>query len=104
MGKKKSGGWVGSTRKERLPIDWPELRRLVKARDGGICHLCGQPGADRVDHVVPGDDHSLANLAEVHDYAPPHCHRFKSSDEGHQAQARIRAMGRMPTERHPGLL
>lgn len=104
MPQKKSGGWVGSTRKERLPVDWPKLRKEVFTRDGKICHICGGPGADRVDHIVPGDNHDPSNLAPVHDYAPPHCHRKKSSREGHAAQAKIRATGRMPKEAHPGLI
>lgn len=78
--------WYGSTRKSRLPSDWSTRRLVVLKRDKGICHLCGEPGADTVDHVIAGDDHSLGNLKAVHDKVPPHCHRFKSSAEGHQAQ------------------
>ena len=100
---KKPGGWTDSTRRDRLPVDWPALRKFVFARDGKICHLCGQDGADRVDHIKAGDNHDPSNLAPVHDRAAPHCHRFKSSAEGHQAQRRIRAMGKMPKEAHPGL-
>jgi 5-methylcytosine-specific restriction protein A len=55
-------------------------------RDKGICYICGGDGADRVDHIVAGDDHSLTNLAAVHDATPPHCHRAKSSAEGIDAQ------------------
>ena len=56
-------------------------------RDKGICHLCGEPGADTVDHIKQGDDHGLDNLAPVHDRIAPHCHRAKSSAEGHAAKA-----------------
>lgn len=101
---KPTGGWAGSTRKERLPVDWAQLRKLVFARDGKICYLCGGDGADRVDHKVPGDNHDPVNLAPVHDRAPPHCHRKKSSAEGHAAQRRKRALGKMPIEAHPGLI
>lgn len=79
--------WQGSTRKQRLPKDWPTRRLIVLRRDKGICHLCGQPGADTVDHIQPGDNHELTNLAPVHDRVPPHCHRYKSSAEGNQTQA-----------------
>lgn len=59
---------------------------IVLRRDKGICYLCGGEGADTVDHIVPGDDHSLGNLAAVHDRIAPHCHRIKSSREGIDAQ------------------
>jgi 5-methylcytosine-specific restriction enzyme A len=99
------GQWAGSTRRGRLPTDWPDRVRRVKARDKGICYLCEQPGADTVDHIVPGDDHALTNLAAVHDRNPPHCHRAKSSAEG--AAARKTKGGyvsqRRPRERHPGI-
>jgi 5-methylcytosine-specific restriction protein A len=78
--------WQGTTRKQRLPKDWTTRRLVVLKRDKGVCYLCGQPGADRVDHIVPGDNHSLTNLAAVHDAVEPHCHRYKSSQEGHEAQ------------------
>jgi 5-methylcytosine-specific restriction protein A len=58
---------------------------VVLKRDRGVCYLCGKPGADRVDHVIPNDDHSLENLKAVHDAVAPHCHRFKSSQEGTKA-------------------
>jgi 5-methylcytosine-specific restriction protein A len=59
---------------------------IVLKRDNGICYLCGEPGADTVDHIVPNDDHGLTNLAAVHDRVPPHCHRSKSSTEGLNSQ------------------
>lgn len=78
--------WKGSTRRERLPADWRTRRIVVLKRDKGICYICKQEGADTVDHVIPGDDHGLHNLAAVHDRVPPHCHRKKSSEEGNAAQ------------------
>jgi 5-methylcytosine-specific restriction protein A len=94
--------WATSNRKSRLPHDWPTRRRAVLDRDAGICYLCGQPGADRVDHKTPGDDHSLANLGAVHDTNPPHCHRYKSSHEG--AQARWKYSTERERETPPGML
>lgn len=41
----------------------------VLRRDHGICHLCGQPGADTADHLVPaslGGTDDLSNLAAAH--------------------------------------
>lgn len=100
---KGSGGWVGSQRLERLPADWPARKRAAFQLYGRTCHLCGGPGADSIDHVVAGDDHSIENLRPVHDRVEPHCHRRKSSAEGHEAMRKIRASGRYPTEPHPGL-
>jgi 5-methylcytosine-specific restriction protein A len=97
-----SGRWQGSYRRKRLPPGWETVMRpVVFATYGDTCHLCGQPGADTIDHVTPGDDHSLANLRPAHDDP---CHRLKSAHEGVAARARRRALVRRPTEPHPGLL
>lgn len=48
--------------------DYPKNRALCLAASD-ICWLCGYPGADTADHVVPitrGGDHSLANLKPAH--------------------------------------
>jgi 5-methylcytosine-specific restriction protein A len=98
--------WAGSTRRARLPKEWHAQRQRILRIHGRICHLCGGPGADAVDHVRPGDDHSDENLRPVHDKVPPHCHRAKSSAEGGQAngvrrRAQVAARKR-PAEAHPG--
>lgn len=96
------GSWHGSTRRTRLPPHWSTvIVPRILARDHGLCHLCGEYGADTVDHVTAGDDHSDSNLAAVHDHAPPHCHRYKSSAEGNAARWAVREK-RTP-EQHPGL-
>lgn len=92
-------GWETSDRRQRLPPDWNARRRRVLERDRGICHVCGLPGADQVDHVIAGDDHSDANLAAIH--AVP-CHRDKTTAEAAAARARQPRRQR-PAERHPGL-
>lgn len=79
--------WYGSTRTSRLPKDWATRRLIVMRRDQGICHICRQPGADTIDHITQGDDHTLENLAPIHDRVAPHCHRYKSSKEGNEAKA-----------------
>lgn len=72
-----------SARAARLPPGWhTRYRPAVFARNGDVCYLCGKPGADTIDHKRRGDDHSLANLAPVHDRNPPHCHRAKTAREG----------------------
>ncbi|GES27927.1 HNH endonuclease [Streptomyces angustmyceticus] len=100
-----SGGWQGSSRWRRLPANWrSELRPAAHARNPEhICHLCGRPGGDYLDHKNPGDDHSLDNLDWAHDRVPPHCHRYKSSAEGHAAKRKMPGRKR-PPEQHPGLL
>lgn len=101
-----SGQWEGSDRRIRLPKEWHAQRQRILRNHGRICHVCGGPGADTVDHVKPGDDHSDENLRPIHDRVPPHCHRSKSSSEGGQAAGRARraqvAAKRRPAERHPG--
>jgi 5-methylcytosine-specific restriction endonuclease McrA len=90
--------WRTSTRRGRLPADWPQRRRRVFQRDGRVCRLAyaGCIGvATEVDHVSPGDDHSEGNLQAV---CSP-CHRIKSSREGAAAVPRL---NRDP-ETHPAL-
>lgn len=92
--------WEGSTRKYRLPADWPKRRAAVKRRARGRCEVyeagmrCRSFGAE-CDHVVPGDDHSLANLRWI---CVPH-HRVKSAREGAAARPRLNR----PAEVHPAL-
>ncbi|WP_038516710.1 HNH endonuclease [Amycolatopsis japonica] len=94
--------WQGSARRERLPRNWEtEIRPKVLERDRYVCQIKGQ-GCTRhatdVDHVTPGDDHSLANLRAVCST----CHGRKSSAEGVAARARLRALRARPLGRHPG--
>lgn len=76
--------WATSKRKDRLTVSGSaeQARRLrILQRDLGTCHVCGQLGADQVDHVVPlsegGADEEF-NLASIH--AEP-CHREKTACE-----------------------
>ncbi len=101
-----NGQWAGSTRRFRLPTNWyTELVPETFAVYGDICHVCGSPGADQVDHVIPGDDHSLANRRPVHGpNTPQRCHVYKSSAEGGRAAQARKPRMRRPPEPHPGLL
>lgn len=94
------GGWRGAERSRlgRLPPDWRTTTRRILARDGGVCHVCGEYGANEVDHIVAGDDHRLSNLAAIHGYP---CHRRKTAREANAARWRNKA--RREPEKHPGL-
>ena len=44
-------------------------REMVMRRDKGMCHLCGEPYADTMDHIVPvawGGSDDPSNLAPAH--------------------------------------
>jgi hypothetical protein len=99
--------YQGSTRRERLPANWPALRaeakRLNPAR---ICHQCGEPGGTTLDHKERGDLICLApaqhgpgcqcNLDWIHDRQDVkagrsriNCHGRKTGAEGAAARQRI---------------
>lgn len=103
-----AGGWQNSNRRSQLPSNWASIRRRVFRRDGGQCVIiehgirCPEDATD-CDHIVPGNDHSEANLRSL---CKRH-HLEKSSREGGAArQAKRRAINNRlaRTERHPGLL
>jgi len=76
--------WAGSTRRRRLPGDWPTRRRKVLDRDP-ICVIqtaCEGSLSTVCDHRIPGDDHSYENLQGICSA----CDRVKSSQEGNDAQ------------------
>lgn len=98
-------GWETSTRRSRLPKDWPKRRAQTKRRAQGRCegvdlngagirtHVaeCDGIGTD-CDHDKRGDDHSLSNLR----WLSAECHKAKTQAE---QPTRIR-----PPEQHPGRL
>jgi len=49
---------------------YQKARAAVLVRDRGICWLCGRPGANTADHVVPlavgGHPYDMANLRAAH--------------------------------------
>lgn len=97
--------WEGSDRAQRLPKDWPRIRRRILIRDRRTCQING-PGclgrATEVDHIDPGDNHDPANLQAV----CTTCHAHKSAREGGAASAAARAARPRlrPQPKHPGLL
>ncbi len=104
-----TGRWATSTRRDRLPADWPKRRARILKRDGFRCTEELADGkrcpaaANEVDHLVAGDDHSDLNLASK---CKPH-HAAKSAREGAAAAAVARSKRpgrRRPREPHPGLI
>lgn len=97
-------GWAGSTRRRRLPVDWPARRARVLQRDGHACTWIQDDGlrcaahATDVDHIVRGEDHSDDNLRSLCSFH----HRRKSGREGALARSKRPTINR-PAERHPGL-
>jgi 5-methylcytosine-specific restriction endonuclease McrA len=76
----------------------------VLSRDGSKCswiygdgNRCGLPATD-IDHIIPGDDHSLSNLRGL---CADH-HRKKSSREGLAAKREIAGRFKREPEIHPG--
>jgi len=95
--------WSNSTRRERLPSNWPQLVREVKHRAQGRCEAthhvdaCNGKGQE-VDHRTQGDDHALPNLQLL----SRQCHAAKTRAEN-AARNRLHAtLRRRPTEPHPG--
>ncbi|OKI19325.1 HNH endonuclease [Streptomyces sp. CB03911] len=97
--------WTNSDRRSRLPGNWPVTRRRILRRDGQRCtalfsdgRRCEQPATD-VDHIIPGDDHSDANLRALCGW----CHKTKSASEGGTAAASRAVRTTRPTAPHPAL-
>jgi 5-methylcytosine-specific restriction protein A len=101
-----NGQWVNSDRASELPPDWATRKRAEAFRVyGDICHVCGLPGANEIDHVQPGNDHSIENTKPVHGRGTAqNCHQRKSSAEGGRAAQARRPKRQRDPEPHPGLL
>ena len=95
--------WDTSTRRARLPADWPTRVREAKRLAGGVCQArthelsCRGQGAE-CDHITPGDDHRQANLQ----WLSTPCHLAKTLTEAAQARARRAVARTLPLEPHPG--
>jgi 5-methylcytosine-specific restriction protein A len=85
-----AAAWSGSRRRERTVSGWEQQRRaarVMRAHDG-ICHVCGRPGSDRVDHVLPlaeGGADTMDNLRPIHQWP---CHADKTQAEAARARSR----------------
>ena len=103
--------WDSSDRRQRLPDNWPSLVSATRKRARATSKLgidqcqkrlpsgarCPRVGTD-VDHIRPGDAHSLGNLRLL----CGHHHDQKSSDEGRAGRAALRKSKYRPSEDHPG--
>lgn len=71
---------------------WRRKVAHVIRRDNGICHLCGQPGADSADHIIPvahgGTDH-LDNLLAVHHNNGNKCNRLRGTRSITETRAQL---------------
>lgn len=89
----KPKAWATSNRRQRIGKSGWKLQaeaKYVIARDGGICHVCGRPGADEADHLIPiaeGGSDDLTNKAAIH--GDP-CHKAKTADESRKTRRRTR--------------
>lgn len=94
------GGWVGSTRRGRLPARWKALRAAVLRRDNYQCTKldhgtrCTYLASD-VDHIQPGGPDTADNLTSL---CRDH-HMAKTAQEGNNARTRQRR----EAEPHPGV-
>jgi hypothetical protein len=59
---------------------WQRMVRYVVQRDGGLCWICGHPGATSADHVIPRTedpsrelDASNLRAAHSHPHSCPVC-------------------------------
>jgi len=109
--------WAGSNRRDRLPVNWPQLREQAhQLNPEHTCHWCGRAGGSDLDHKNRGDDlcqapgsHAPAcqcNLDWIHNRADyvagrsrKNCHGEKTGREGAAARARLSR----PEEIHPAL-
>lgn len=86
--------WEDSTRKDKLASrsgSAEQAARLrILERYHRICHVCGGPDADEVDHVIPlaeGGPDTDENKRPIHSRP---CHKKKTAAEAARARARRR--------------
>lgn len=97
--------WEGSDRSSRLPADWPKIRAERFKRDGYRCvwklpktgERCPRR-ATEVDHIRPGDDHSMRNLRSLCE----HHHKLKTAMDNRRQKRKIKASRFRHAEEHPG--
>ena len=81
--------WEGSRRSDLAKVKGrtaSNRRKRILLKYDTICHVCGNPGSDEVDHVIPlaeGGPDTDANCRPIH--SKP-CHALKSSAEAARAR------------------
>ena len=82
--------WQGSRRRERTRLSGSRQAKRSKyilQKYDTICHVCGHPGSNEADHVVPlaeGGADTTANMRPIH--SDP-CHKAKTQAEAQRARA-----------------
>lgn len=66
----------------RRPSDTKQWRAIRAAilKESDTCHICGLPGADAIDHVIPlahGGTNDRTNLKPAHHNTGQRCNRVK---------------------------
>lgn len=77
---------------KRTGRPWQARKRRIIRRDNGICHICGQPGADTADHIIPwanGGTDTDDNLAAAHHDTGQRCNRIKGDGTVEEARRRL---------------
>ena len=67
---------------------WQAIVAQVVLRDGGICHICGGPGATSADHFIAladGGPNFPSNLRAAH----AHCNYAKSAKRSNRLRVRL---------------
>lgn len=81
--------WASSRRNKRPGRSGSreqKLNRAVMLHHDAICHVCGEGGADEVDHVIPlsqGGGDGMDNRRPIH--STP-CHKEKTQREAREAR------------------
>lgn len=79
---------------------WEEQRMhaAVLEEHDHICHICGKPGADVVDDVIPLSEGGAPTEANKRPAHQEPCHRVKTQAEA----ARAHKTAKRPKAKHPG--
>lgn len=81
--------WANSRRDQHVKLSGSAQQRRAERilrEHGGICHVCGKPGGDQVDHVLAvseGGADADHNLRPIH--SDP-CHNRKTAAESARAR------------------